>query len=221
MRHLLQPAVLKWAVIAAAASAVASYPRLSFWQDRPVPVWYLEAIIFLCSIVLWGFVFAWHAQYTNRPVFILHLELGPFIAITLIGLILAMTYHLFLDSSLRELVPEEYPAHFDQWFALLLFSMAFNQLFLLFAPFAWLMRLTRNRWVAASLTALFGACLLAIKILELHTHISPQFWAALLAARIVMGLLAVFFYLRGGVLFIWWLTFLFQARLLPDLAGNF
>jgi hypothetical protein len=34
------------------------------------------------------------------------------------------------------------------WFASLLFSLALNQLFLLFAPFDWLMRLFKNRWVA-------------------------------------------------------------------------
>ena len=35
-----------------------------------------------------------------------------------------------------------------------------------------------------------------------------------------MGFLAVWFYLRGGVLLIWWWTLLIEARHLLDLAGN-
>ena len=118
-------------------------------------------MLFLCAIVLWGFVFAWHTQYTNRPVFVFKLEPGPFIAVTLVGIIAAVVFYLFLDPSLRPKIPEEYPADLKQWFASVLFSLFFSQLFLLFAPFAWLMRLFQNRWVATSLTVLFGVCVLA------------------------------------------------------------
>jgi hypothetical protein len=47
------------------------------------------------------------------------------------------------------------------------------------------------------------------------TPVPPLPLAALLAGRIVMGFLAVSFYLRGGVLLVWWWTLLFEARLLP------
>ena len=220
MRHLLQPRVLKWAGIAALASALACYPRLSFWLNRSAPIWYLEAAIFLCAIVLWGFVFAWHTQYTHRPVFVFKLESGPFIAVTLVGIIAAAVFHLFLDPSLRPKIPEEYPADLKQWFAWVLFSMAFNQLFLLFAPFAWLMRLFKNRWVATCLTVLFGACVLAMKLRSLPTPVPPLLLAAVLTGKIVTGFLAVAFYLRGGVMLIWWWTFLFEARHLLDLTGH-
>jgi hypothetical protein len=103
---------------------------------------------------------------------------------------------------------------------MVLFSLALNQLFLIFAPFAWLMRLFKNRWVATSLTALFGACVLAMKIGSLPTPVPPLLLAGLLAGRIVMGFLAVSFYLRGGVILVWWWTFLFAARHLPDFTGN-
>ena len=220
MRDFTQPRVLNLAAIAALASALACYPRLSLWLNRSAPIWYLEAVIFLCCIVLWGFVFAWHTQYTHRPVFVLKIEPGPFIAVTLVGIIAALVFHLFLDPSLRSKIPEEYPADLKQWFAFVLFSLAFNQLFLLFAPFAWLMRLFKNRWVAATLTVLFGAFVLAIRTQSLPTPVPLLLLVALLAGRIAMGFLAVSFYLRGGVLLIWWWTFLFEARNLLNLAGN-
>jgi len=220
VRHLVQPRVLKWAGIAALASALACYPRLSFWLNRSAPVWYLEATIFFCGIVLWGFVFAWHTQYTHRPMFVFKIERGPFVAVTLVGITAAVLFHLFLDPSLRPKLPEEYPADLKQWFALVLFSLAFNQLFLLFAPFAWSMRLFQNRWVAASLTVLFGVFVLAIRIHVSPPPLPPLLLAAFLAGRIVMGFLAVWFYLRGGVILIWWWTFLFEARNLLSLTGN-
>jgi hypothetical protein len=220
MRDFTQPRVLNLAAIAALASALACYPRLSLWLNRSAPIWYLEAVIFLCCIVLWGFVFAWHTQYTHRPVFVLKIEPGPFIAVTLVGIIAALVFHLFLDPSLRSKIPEEYPADLKQWFAFVLFSLAFNQLFLLFAPFAWLMRLFKNRWVAATLTVLFGAFVLAIRTQSLPTPVPLLLLVALLAGRIAMGFLAVSFYLRGGVMLIWWWTFLFEARNLLTLTGN-
>ena len=220
MRDFTQPRVLNLAAIAALASALACYPRLSLWLNRSAPIWYLEAVIFLCCIVLWGFVFAWHTQYTHRPVIVLKIEPGPFIAVTLVGIIAALVFHLFLDPSLRSKIPEEYPADLKQWFAFVLFSLAFNQLFLLFAPFAWLMRLFKNRWVAATLTVLFGAFVLAIRTQSLPTPVPLLLLVALLAGRIAMGFLAVSFYLRGGVMLIWWWTFLFEARNLLTLTGN-
>jgi hypothetical protein len=102
-----------------------------------------------------------------------------------------------------------------------MFSLALNQLFLIFASFDWLMRLFKNRWVATSLTALFGACVLAMKIQSLPTPVPPLLLAALLAGRIIMVFLAVSFYLRGGVVLVWWWTVLFEARHLLNLTGKY
>jgi hypothetical protein len=217
MRHLFQPRVLNWAVIAALASALACYPRLSFWLNRSAPVWYLEGTIFLCGIVLWGFVFAWHTPYTLRPVFILKLEPKAFLTATVVGIIAAAVFDLLLDPALRSKIPEEYPVDLRHWFAMVLFSLAISQLFLLFAPFDWLMRLFKNRWVATNLTVLFGVLVLAMKIQSLPTQLPSLLFAALLTGKIVMGFLAVSFYLRGGVMLIWWWTFLFEARLLLNM----
>ncbi len=217
MRLLAQPRVLNRAVIAGLATALASYPRMALWLNPSRPIWYLEAMIFLCSIVLWGFVFAWHEPYTQRPVWRFKLEPKLFIAVTLIGIIAAAVFHFFLDPSLRAQVPEEYPVDLKNWLAQVLFSMFLTQLFLLFAPFAWLMRLFKNRRVAAILTVLFGAFRVDHqKPISAGADSLPLF-AALLAGRMVMGFLAVWFYLRGGILVIWWWTFMFEARRLPDI----
>ena len=219
VRHLLQPRILNLAVIAALASAVACYPRLALWLNRSAPVWYLEGAIFLCGIVLWGFVFAWHTQYTHRPVFVLKLEPRLFVGVTAAAIIAAAVFDLAIDPSLRSKVPEDYPFDLVHWFAFVLFSLALNQLFLLFAPFAWLMRLFKRRWVATNLTVLFGVVLLAMRIHSFPTPLPPLLAAALLTGKIVTGFLAVSFYLRGGVLLVWWWTFLFEARHLLNLTG--
>ncbi len=220
MRRLAQPQVLNRAVIAGLATALASYPRMALWLNPSRPIWYLEAMIFLCSIVLWGFVFAWHEPYTQRPVWRFKLETKLFIVVTLIGITAAAVFHFFLDPPLRAQVPKEYPADLENWLAQVLFSMFLTQLFLLFAPFAWLMRLFQNRRVAAILTVLFGAFVWVIKNQSLPAPVHSGLFAALLAGRVVMGFLAVWFYLRGGILLIWWWTILFETRLLPDLAGH-
>jgi hypothetical protein len=220
MRNLAQPRVLKLAAIASLVTTLACYPRLPLWLNRSFPIWYLEAVMFFCGIVLWGFVFAWHTLFTHRPVFALKVEPRLFIAVTLAGIAVATAFHLFLDPALRLKMPEDYPANLRQWLAMALFSVAFNQLFLIFAPFAWLMRLFQNQRVATVLTVLFGAFVLTIKNHSSPTPLPSLLFATLLAVRIGMGFLSVSFYLRGGVLLSWWWTLLVEARNVLDVAGN-
>jgi hypothetical protein len=220
MHHLAQPRVLKLATIAALATTLACHPRLSFWLRRAFPIWYLEAVMFFCSIILWSFVFAWHTQYAHRPVFTLKIEPRLFAIVTLAGIVVATGYHLFLDPSLRLKTPEEYPADVKQWLAIVLFSLAFNQLYFVFAPFAWLIRLFKNRRVATCLTVLFGAIVLAIKYQSSTTPMPSLLFVTLLVVRIVMGFLSVSFYVRGGVLLSWWWTLLIESRHLLNLAAN-
>jgi hypothetical protein len=216
MRHLLQPRVLNAASLAAAVSALACYPRLVLWLHRPAPLWYLEATIFLCCILLWGFVFAWHEPYTHRPVFRLTLEPLSLIIATLTGLGSAAAFHLWLDPSLRSKFPEQYPPDLTHWLAALPFILGFNQLFLVFAPFDWLMRLVKKRWVATTLTALWGAILLALKLHGQSATLAPALMAVLLAGRVVSGFLVVWCYLQGGVGLVCWWAFLLESRHLLD-----
>ena len=221
MRHLFQPRVLNHASLAAALSALACYPRLNLWLHRPAPIWYLEATIFICGIMLWGFVFAWHEFYTKRPAFVFKLELKPFVVAALMGIGAALAVHQWLDPALRPKMPEDYPVDLPHWFALALFSLAFNQLFLIFAPFAWLMRLFKNRWVAGSLTVLFGACVLLMKAQSLPTSVPTPLVVAFVAGKVITGSLAIWFYLRGGVILVWWWALLFESRHLLDLIGSY
>jgi hypothetical protein len=214
MRALAQPGVLKAAVIAAAVSALACYPRVAFWPTRKYPIWYLELLLLFGGTVLWAFVFAWHTKYTGGPVLTLKMPLRTAGLATMLGLCAAALLHVGIDPLLRARTPEDYPATFGQWLAMTLFSLGFTQLFLVFAPFAWLVRLFRARTAAIPLTVLFGAIIMMIK-----NHAAPQpvpspLFLELLTVRLVGGLLAIYFYLRGGVLLASWWTLLLQARLL-------
>jgi hypothetical protein len=220
VRHLLQPKVLNLAILAALGTTLACYPRMSLWLNRSAPVWYLEPMIFFCSIVLWGFVFAWHTQYTNRPVWISRPEPGLFLAVTLLAIVAATVFDLLLDPSLHTRLPEEYPADLEHWLAQVLFSLFFIQLFLLFAPFAWCMRLFRNRWVSAAVTVLFGVFVFLLRTQSLPTPLPPLLFTTLFVGKIITGFLAVWFYLRGGIILIWWWTLLFESRHLLDLVRH-
>jgi hypothetical protein len=220
MRHLLQPRVLRTASIAAAVGTLACYPELSLWLRRPGPIWYLEASIFIGSIILWGFVFAWHVPYTGHPVFSSRLEPRPFIAATLIAVVTAVIFHIWLDPSLRPKFPEEYPSDFQHWLASVLFVLTFSQLFLIFAPFDWLLRLFKNRWVAATLLAVLGTALLAMKIRKESASLPPQVLALLFGGRVMSGFLLAALYWRGGVVLVGWWSLLLQCRFLLDYAGH-
>jgi uncharacterized membrane protein len=212
MRSLAQPEVLKSAGAAALISSLACFPRLWLWPNRRYDLWYLEASMFLGGIVLWAFVFAWHTKYTQRPVFTLKPGLEPFLLATLSGVGAAILLHLWLDPSLRLRTPEDYPGTIEQWIALALFSLAFNQLFLVFAPFAWAMRLFQNAAMAAILTVLFGVFVMLIKNHASPNPMSAALLLGLLVVRLTVGALSVYFYLRGGVILVWWWGLLLQSR---------
>jgi hypothetical protein len=220
MRHLLQPRVLNIASVAALGSALACYPRVSLWLERPGPLWYLEITIFVCCTILWGFVFAWHTPYTQRPVFPFKMEPKPLLAATLTGLGAAALFHFWLDPKLRSQFPEEFPPDLSHWLASVLFTLGLSQLFLVLAPFDWLIRLLKKQWLAMGLTALFAVGVQALKIHMLPAPLSPGLLAALLVIRFVGGCLAVAFYLRGGVLLVWWWTLLLEIRHLLDLGNS-
>lgn len=220
MRHLLQPRVLNLASLAAAVSALACYPRVSLWLTRSNPIWYLEATIFFCGIILWGFVIAWHTLYTKKPVVDFKPDVRTFGTVTLAGIGMALIYDLFLDPSLRAKLPDEYPPDFNHWVAFLAFALAFNQLFMTFAPCDWCIRLFKRTWVAISLTALFGAFVLVLNIQARGVPISTPLMSALLVARITIGFLAVSFYLRGGVVLSWWWTLVLESRHLFHLTDR-
>jgi hypothetical protein len=220
MRRLAETEVLKSAAIAAAAGAVACYPNLALWPKRTLPLWYLEAVLLFGGIVLWAFVFAWHTKYSGRPVFNFKLEMVPFLLATGAGILAAVMLYFFFDPTFRAWAPEDYPTNFQQWIAMTLFSLGFTQLFLVFAPFAWALRLSKNRWIAIVFTALFGVCVVIAKIRSSPAPITFPVFFTLLIVRGGTSLLFVWFYSRYGVMLSWWWGFLVQARQLFDVADG-
>lgn len=219
MRRLAQPKVVASAAIATVLSAAFSLPRMELWEKRKLPVWYLESTVLLGGFVLWAFVFAWHTEYTKRPVFTVRIKLPVFAAATVIGIAAALILHYFIDPSIRRVTPEDFPPDFAHWIASLLFSFAFTQLFLIYAPFAWLMRLFRNEEAAMWLTVALN-----VVVLVMRSHATPASLPALLfvelvALRILSSYLGLWFYLRGGILLVWWLDLLMEARHLMEFHG--
>jgi hypothetical protein len=133
---------------------------------------------------------------------------------------MAVMYGLYLDPVFRTALPEEYPPDLTHWFAYLAFDLVFNQLFLVYAPCDWCLRLFRRPWVAASLTALFGMFVLGLNLQAHGAPASTSWMAVLLVSRATLGFLAVVFYLRGGVLLTWWWTLLLESRHLFNMGNH-
>ena len=214
MRDLGQPKVLKMAVLAALGSALACFPRLILWPAARYPLWYYETLMFLGGTVLWAFVFAWSEKYSKRPVFAWRVPRWEFLLVSAAGVIAAAAEHLRVDPILKLHIPEDFPASAQQWAAMVLFSLAFTTLFLVFAPFAWLVRLFRNVSVAALLTVVFGVFVFWVKNENASAPLEPNLLRYLLSARLISGAISMWLYLRGGVLLVWWWELLLQSRLL-------
>jgi hypothetical protein len=100
MHSLARPEVLRTAILAGLCSALVCWPRIATAPYQRYPICYLEAVVLSGSIVLWGFVLAWHTQYTQRPVFTLKVAAWPFALATSVGLATARSaaVHLFLGT---------------------------------------------------------------------------------------------------------------------------
>jgi hypothetical protein len=215
MRLLGRPEVLRSAIIAGLCSAVVCWPRIATAPHQRYPAYYLEAVVLLGSIVLWGFVFAWHTHYTQRPVFTFRVPAWPFALAIGTGLAAALFWHLAIDPWLRAKVPEDYPTTMEQWLAMTLFRLGFMQLFVVFAPFAWLIRLFGKKAPAFILTVVFGLAVVLIRDYRSASPMSSEpFFLGLLAVHGAAGALSVYLYLRGGVLLVWWWVLMLQSRLL-------
>lgn len=217
MRLLAQPQVLTRAGVAALFTALACYPRLAMWSERLHPVLFLWLMLLWAGFVLWAFVFAWQFHYARRPVMDLKFQGKLWMAATLCGLIWAVLLHYLIDPQLRAIAPKEFPNDWNSWLAMSLFSIGFDPLFLCFAPFAFFVRLAQKQEVAVALTVLFGVMVLYMRLH--YSHILPPalLLVALMMLRIVAGFLAVYFYLKGGALLVWWVALILQLRHLAGL----
>jgi len=102
-----------------------------------------------------------------------------------------------------------------------LFSLGLKQLFVVFAPFAWLIRLFGKKEPAFILTVIFA---LAVVVIREYRSPSPlvaePFFLGLLAVRGTVEALSVYLYLRGGVLLVCWWDLLLQSRHLLNWVGQ-
>lgn len=217
MRDLAKPEVLKSAAGAAVVTTLLCYPRLALWPQRAFPVWYLEALVLLGTTVFWGFVFAWHTKYSGRPLIAATVETRLWSIATAVTLFGAAALHFWIDPHFRAVAPEAYPTTMSQWVATTLFHLGFVQLFLIFAPVAWLLRLFGNATAALIGTVIFG-----VAVMGLNIHSAPR---PLPSAWIIPWFLmavfrqtaSVYFYLRGGLVLSWWCGLIIEARLLADI----
>jgi hypothetical protein len=115
--------------------------------------------------------------------------------------------------------PRDYPVDLKHWVAQTLFTLSLVQLLLLFAPFAWAMRLFRNETVATWLTVAFSVLVLGLKSNSSPAPLPALLILALAVLRIASAFFAVWCYLRGGIFLAWWLVFLIEARNLLTFAG--
>jgi hypothetical protein len=189
MRSLAQRDVLINAGYAAVITALACYPRLAIWLDRPYTILFSCVMILWTGFVLWAFVFAWQPKYAHRPVISYQFPIRLWAMATLYGVVWAMLLHWLMDPQLRVTTPKDYPTDWLSWIAMCLFALSLDTLFLCFAPFAFFIRLTRKPDVSLALTVIFG-------------------------------IFAVYFYLKGGALLVWWVVLLSQLRHAYDLLAG-
>jgi hypothetical protein len=212
VRSLFQPRVMRNAAIAGLLTAIASYPRLILWNEPPGTILFLCMMLFWTAFCLWSFVFAWHEEGVASSVFLRKVDAKWWIGVTLLGVVAAILEYHFLDPHTRELKFVRFPQNFSEWGAMLLFNLAFDQLFLCFAPYAFFIRLFRKRNWAATQVVMLSVFVLVLKLFSEETLVFSPLIVTLFLLRIVGSSIVIFLYIRGGVVLVCWWVFLLQTR---------
>lgn len=221
MRSLAKPIVLQHALLASLLSTLACVPRFAMWQERQYTVLFLSVTMLFCAFVLWAFVFAWHEQYSGCRVFDFRFQPVLWAIGTGYALGAAASLHFSLDDNLRIITPLVYPTDWPSWLAITLFSLSMEPLFLCFAPFAFFIRLSKRQTTAIGFTIMFGLLVVYLKLSSGKALPGIGMMAELIALRVVSAFVNVYFYLKGGVLLVWWVALVIQMRhLLEPWAGH-
>ncbi len=219
MRAFTEPAVLLRAAIAAALTALACYPRLAHWGQRPDAVWFYVAVIGWAAFVMWAAVFAWHEKHGQREVFPRRVSPRLWLITGAMGLVGATLSFHFGDATLRQLAPTDFPRNPGQFAEHILFNLALEQLFLCFAPFAFCVRLLPNAKAAGVGVVLFGLLVFALKLQSVAAAITWDLALGLAFFRALHSGVSVWLYQQGGVWLVWLFAFLLQCRHLFELGG--
>ncbi|MDB6108941.1 MAG: hypothetical protein JWR69_691 [Pedosphaera sp.] len=216
MRSLAQPKVLAGAGLAALITSLACYPRLALWSASPAPLLFSWLMLLWVTFMLWSFVLGWHLKYTGQRVLAFQWQARLWMLATLGGVVSALVLRFAVDPYWRVLSPTSFPSDWRSWLAMSLFSLAFDPLFLCFAPYAFFMRLFRRQTSALVLTVSFELFVLYAK-LSSSTLPTTGWLVEVIVLRVVAGFLSVYCYVKGGIWLIWWLVLVMELRhLLPN-----
>ncbi len=170
------------------------------------------------SYFLWSFVFGWFEQYSGHPVFVPRFPVRWWLTATVLGVAGAWIAVRFVDPMARKLTPQDYPANTGVWFAMTVFTLAFDQLFLCFAPVSFFERLIHRRKAALIGTVIFVMTVGALKIVSSPVPPPAELTMAILAWRFAGSIISTVLFYRGGVVLVWWWILVFQLRLLISLS---
>jgi hypothetical protein len=216
MRHLGRSEVLRAAGIATLLTGSACYPRLSIWDRLEGHVFANLLVLMWCIFVLWAFVFAWHKEYFGQAPIRQDLPVRFWASIGAAGFGAAVLLRLALDPWLRGVAPWNYPESGMEWTAVVLFAVFFGALFLIFAPFAFYIRLTRNARVSSVATVLGATAVMLLRYLATADDRSVSTAALLAVVFAGQATVSLTLYLRGGALAVWLFMFLVETRHLVD-----
>ncbi|MGB0581250.1 MAG: hypothetical protein ACPGVU_16245 [Limisphaerales bacterium] len=212
MRLLAQPDILRSAGLASVVSGLLCFPRLQAAQRYEEMLIFAVLMLFWCQFVLWAFVFAWEPAYGKAEP--LTIQRNPkHWALLMAGGVMVAGYQYFLvDPGYRAVAPNEYPYTFNAWWRQVLFTMAFSELFLCYAPLAFFVRLAQDEEWAMKLTVGFNVFFVAVKLFTMPQAPGAATIIALLILRLGIAYAAVRLYRWSGILAVSLLVLITQSR---------
>ena len=187
------------AALAAFATALACYPRFEMWQTRRLPIWYLELVLLTGTFFLWSFVFGWQGLYGGRDPMRPSKSVPLWALATAGALAVAGLHYFVLDPALRPFVPDEYPVSRGAWLAMAISTLTLTQLFVVFAPLAFFLRMSSRRWLAIALTLAFNLFVMLQRSALAPTPVPSPLLAGLIGIRLLGASILVYFYFKGGL----------------------
>jgi len=215
MRELGRGRTLTRAALGAVVSTLSGYPRLATWTDRDDALGFLVVMLGLSSFVLWAFVVAWLPGSEGRSTLSLPRRWSDWVEAAGWGVVCGWGIAWCVDPVLRRITPQDYPGTGREWVVGTLFTLGFVQLFLCYAPYALLHRLTgRSPTAAAAGTVVFGLFVFGLQLRATLVPVGSLVVWVLVAVRIGSSLIAIRLLRTGGpgLVTIW--ALIIQLRLL-------